>query len=92
MIDITGYITEAREKDGFQIKVTSDKVHSLFSDIQVSKEVSVRIDKYHYPDNYNSVFEEIGQNESIRREIVECRSLCDALRVGGQSRMCCVYS
>ena len=89
-IDITGYITEARGKDGFQIKVTSDKVYSLFSDIQVSKEVSVRIDKYHYPDNYSSVFEEIGQNESIRREIVKCRSLCDALRVGDRVE-CAVF-
>ena len=89
-IDITGYITEARGKDGFQIKITSDKVHSLFSDIQVSKEVSVFIDKYHYPDNYNSVFEKIGQNESIRREIVKCRSLCDALRVGDQVE-CAVF-
>ena len=89
-IDITGYITEARGPDGFQIKVTSDKVRSLFRDIQVSKEVSVFIDKYHYPDNYNSVFEEIGQNESIRREIVKCRSLCDALRVGDQVE-CAVF-
>ena len=89
-IDITGYITEARGKDGFQIKVTSDKVHRLFSDIQVSKEVSVRIDKYNYPDSYKSVFEKIGQNETIRREIAECRALCDALRVGDRVE-CAVF-
>ena len=89
-IDITGYITEARGKDGFQIKVTSDKVYSLFTDIQVSKEVSVRIDKYHYPDNYNSVFEKIGQDESIRREIAECRFLCNALREGDRVE-CAVF-
>ena len=28
-IDITGYITEARGTDGFQIKVTSDKVETV---------------------------------------------------------------
>ena len=89
-IDITGYVTEARGKDGFQIKVTSDKVHNLFSDIQVSKEVSVHINKYHYPNNYYSEFQEIGQNESVRREITECRSLCDTLKKGDQVE-CAVF-
>ena len=91
IIDITGYITEARGKDGFQIKVTNDTVRSLsYSDIQVSKEVFVQINKYHYPDNYHSVFEKLGQNESRRREIAKCRALCDALRVGDRVE-CAVF-
>ena len=82
-IDITGYITETHGKDGFKIKITGDTIGSLsYSDIQVSKEVSVHINKYHYPSDYYSEFEKIGQNESIRREIAECRFLCDALRAG----------
>ena len=73
-----------------QIKVTSDRVHSLFRDIQVSKEVGVFINKYHYPADYNSVFEKVGYGENNWKRIDECRSLCDALREGDQVE-CAVF-
>ena len=89
-IDITGYITEARGKDGFKIKVTSDRVDNLFRDIHVSKEVGVFINKYHYPSDCNRLFEKVERGEHNWREIDKCRSLCDSLRVGDQVE-CAVF-
>ena len=71
-IDITGYVTETHGKDGFKIKVTSDRVHSLFRDIQVSKEVDVFINKYHYPSDYNRLFKKVERGEDNWREIDYC--------------------
>ena len=84
MIDIIGYVTKLHGKNGFEIKVTSDKVqHLSFSDIQVSKEVRVFIDRYHYPSDDDSEFEKItGEGEYRRDKINNSRSLSNALRKG----------
>ena len=91
MIDITGYITEARGKDGFMIKVTSDVVSYLsFRNIQVSREAVVFINKNHYPADFENIFEKVTTGENRRREIDESRSLSNALRVGDRVE-CVVY-
>ncbi len=91
MIEITGYITEEIGKDGFMIKITSDAVPRLsLRNIQVSKEVVVFINEYHYPADFENIFEGVTTGENRRRKIEESRSLSDALRPGDRVE-CVVY-
>lgn len=91
MIEITGYITEAIGKDGFMIKITSDAVPSLsLRNIQVSREVAVFINKYHYPADFKDIFEKVTIGENRRRKIDKSRSFSDALRPGDRVE-CVVY-
>ena len=92
MIDITGYVTELHEENGFKIKVTSDIVHSRsFSDMQVSKEVRVWISANLYPSDDGSKFKRTAAEDTDRRDkINKYRSLSKALRMGDQVK-CAVY-
>ncbi len=86
IIDITGYVTELHGENGFQIKVTSDRVYSRsLTDLQVSKEVRVVINPNHYPSDNGSEFKLITAKDKDHRDrINKFRSLSNALRMGDQ--------
>ena len=74
-IDITGYVTELHGENGFKIKVTSDRVYSRsFSDMQVSKEVSIFISPDHYPSEDSSEFKltTVEENSSRINKFAVC--------------------
>ena len=83
IIGITGYVTELHGENGFKIKVTSDIVYSrLFTDIQVSKEVRVRISANLCPSD-GSEFKPT-EDKHERDRINKFRSLSNALELGDQ--------
>ena len=91
MIDIIGYITKTRGKNEFTIKVTNDKVQQLpLRDIQVSKEVEVYINPYHYPADYYNEFEKITGEGYRRDKVKNCLSLCKVLKIGDHVK-CSVF-
>lgn len=92
MIDITGYITKTGGENGFNIKVTSDNIeYPPNNDIQVSKEVEVHINRYHYPSDNADTFERVSDTDNYRRDLIDtCRSLSRALRPGDRVK-CSVF-
>ncbi len=91
-IDITGYVTELHGENGFKIKVTSDRVYSRsFSNLQVSKEVSIYISPDRYPSDDSSEFKLITVEDQDQRDrINQFRSLSNALRMGDRVN-CAVF-
>ena len=91
MIDITGYVTEARGNNAFTIKVTRDKAtHLSFRDIQVSKEVEVFIKPSHYPNDYHTEFKFANKGGYGRKQVDKCISLSKVLKMGDQVK-CTVF-
>lgn len=86
LIDITGYVTELHGENGFEIKVTSDTVHSReFTNLQVSKEVRIWINAYRYPSDDGGEFKlTTVEDKDYRKKINKCRSLSKALELGDQ--------
>ena len=82
LIDITGYVTEAYGDNKFKIKITSDRVSNLFSDIQVSKEVEVFIKPYYYPTDHHTEFKPTGESEYNKDKVNDCIFLSKVLRRG----------
>ncbi|MYB00978.1 hypothetical protein F4X90_15080, partial [Candidatus Poribacteria bacterium] len=95
IIDITGYVTELHGENGFKIKVTSDRVHKPdFTDLQVSKEVSIYISPNRYPSEDSSEFkiitgEDKGQKDR-RDRINKFRYLSNTLSMGDRVK-CAVF-
>lgn len=91
-IDIIGYVTKLHGKNGFEIKVTSDRVAGLsFRDVQVSKEVRIWINAYRYPSDDSSEFElTTVEDKSRRGKINKYRSLSNGLRMGDRVK-CYVF-
>ena len=83
-VDITGYVTELNGENGFKIKVTSDRVYSRgFTDLQVSKEVSIYISPNRYPSDNSSEFKLITVEDKDQRDrINKFRYLSDTLSMG----------
>ena len=90
LIDITGYVTEAYRNNEFKIKITSDRVGSLFSDIQVSKEVEVFIKPYYYPTDYYTEFTPTRESEYKKDKVKDCIFLSKVLRRGDEIK-CSVF-
>ena len=92
LIDIVGYVTKTNGENGFTIKVTSENTgYPPLNNIQASKEVEVRIDKYRYPADNDNVFERVSGTDNYGRDRIDkCCSLSDALRPGDRVK-CSVY-
>ena len=91
MIDITGYVTEARGNNAFTIKVTRDKAtHLPLRDIQVSKEVEVFIKPNHYPNDYHTEFKFTNEGAYGREQVGKCISLSKILKKGDHVK-CSVF-
>ena len=87
LIDITGHITELHGENGFKIKVTNDRVYSReFSDLQVSKEVSIYISPDRYPTDGGGEFKLITGGDEDQRDkrdrINKFRYLSNTLSMG----------
>ena len=92
LIDITGYVTELHGENGFKIKVTSDRVFNRsFTDLQVSKEITVFISPDRYPSDNGSEFKlTTVEDKDHRDRINKFRSLSNALKMGDQV-ICTVF-